>query len=247
MSKLLLFRGSPRSNIPEVENLNSELMQECDVLNVRYMAEIPAYKNAREWFLEQDYDYFAIATDDIVVKPEHIRQLKKNLGYPVISGMMNVDQEEYMKEDGNLNICIELALKDRKLRSYNWIKRNTLPKDDIFDVKFAGFGLTAIRRDIIERIEFAGDGVFRGKGMEFGASLDFVFCWKCHELGIPVKVDKKIDMQHLRTSGRHRVGEISPQIWFNNTLIKTCKHENKKMVKIEDRFYNKCPDCSSFC
>lgn len=245
MPKLLLFRGSPRSNIPEVEREKLP----CDVLNVRFMQEIPAYKLARKWFLEhEEYDYFAIATDDIVVKPEHIMQLQKDLedNYQVISGMMNVDQHEYMQEDGNLNICIELALKDRKLRSYNWIKRNTLPDKDIFQVKFAGFGLTAIRRDVIEKIEFAGDGVFKGKGMEFGASLDFVFCWNCHENNIPVYVDKRIDMKHLRISGSHRVGEISPQIWFNDVLIKMCRHDNKIVKFLHEKYYNVCVECNSF-
>jgi hypothetical protein len=53
-------------------------------------------------------------------------------------------------------------------------------------VKFAGFGLTAIHRRIVERYEFAGDGIFKGKGMQFGASLDFVFCWWCHENQIDI-------------------------------------------------------------
>jgi len=249
MSKLLLFRGSPRSNIDEVECHNINLMKECDVLNIRYMQEIPAYRNARSYFLENDYDYLLIATDDIIVKPEHIRQIKEDIkdGYEVISGMMNVDQHEYLKEDGNINICQALALKDRKLRVYDWYKRNTLPDKDIFPVKFAGFGLTAIRRDIIEKIEFWGDGIFRDKGMKFGASLDFVFCWNCHELGIPIFADKRIDMQHLRTSGRHQVGERPTEAWINDRLLMKCKHKEKKIVRYNDKDYNVCVNCDSFC
>lgn len=247
MAKLLLFRGSPRSNIPEVEEWNDKLP--CDVLNIRYMAEIPAYKNARDYFLEhEEYDYLIIATDDIVVKPEHIAQLKKDIDehpFPVISGMMNVDQHEYNKPTGNLNICTELAIKDKKQRNYIWVRRDNLPKDNIFEVKFAGFGLTAIRRDIVKPIQFAGDGIFKGRGMEFGASLDFVFCWHCYELGVPIYVDKRIDMQHLRTSGRHQVGEISPQIWWNNTLIKTCKHDEKIMIVRNNVRYEQCVECTS--
>lgn len=213
--KILLGRASPRANIPEVEDENSKI--NCDKLLVQYYSEIPAYKIMRDFFLKNDYDYLVLATDDIVVKPEHIERLKQSLetsGLPVLSGMMNVDQHEYLKEDGNLNICYELALKDKKLRYYNWIKRNELPDKEFFQVKFAGFGLTAIRRDIIERYEFAGDGIFKGKGMSFGASLDFVFCWWCHENQVPVWVDSKIDMQHLRTSGTHQVGTRHPRIWL---------------------------------
>lgn len=213
--KLLLARGSPRSNIPEVEEQNPKLP--CDKLLVQYMSEIPAYKIMRNYFLSKDYDYLVLATDDIVVRPEHVTQLQKDLDenqYLVLSGMMNVDQHEFSRKDGNLNICYELALKDRKLRYYSWVRRDGLPEKDVFQVKFAGFGLTAIHRSIIERYEFAGDGVFKGKGMEFGASLDFVFCWWCHENNVPIFVDKRIDMFHMRTSGRHQVGERSPKIYF---------------------------------
>lgn len=213
--KILLARGSPRSNIPEVENENPNLP--CDRLLVQYMSEIPAYKTMRDFFLSKDYDYLVLATDDIVVKPEHIEQLLKTLttyGYPVISGMMNVDQHEYNEPNGNLNICYELALKDKKLRHYSWLTRQNLPEKEVFQVKFAGFGLTAIRRDIIEKYQFAGDAIFKGKGMEFGASLDFVFCWWCHENNAPIFVDRKIDMQHLRISGTSQVGSRNPRIYF---------------------------------
>jgi hypothetical protein len=247
MYKLLLFRGSPRSNIPEVETWNDKLP--CDVLNIRYMQEIPAYWRARKEFLNGDWDYLLIATDDIILKPEHIEQIQKDVDdnpYPVISGMMNVDQHEYMQENGNLNICNALALKDRKLRYYDWYKRNTIPSKTIFQVKFAGFGLTAIRRDIVEQIEFGGDGIFKGKGMMFGASLDFVFCWNCHEKNIHIFVDKRIDMHHMRTSGTHQVGIRKPEIWLNDKLLETCKHEGRSQLCPDGRWYNVCVKCQSF-
>lgn len=230
--KLLLFRGSPRSNIPEVEIWNRENENECDVLYVRYAFEFNAYKFARDYFLDhKEYDYLLIATDDIIVKPEHIRQIIEDLkirlspeneefrSFAVISGMMNVDQQEYDDQWGNLNVCYEIAMKDRKSRYYSWIKRNELPNDDIFAVKFAGFGLTAVRRDIIEKIPFHTDSVFKATGVESGASLDLVFCWYCHEYGIPIVVDQRIDMQHLRISGTHQAGERMKEIWLNDKML----------------------------
>ena len=244
---LLLFRGSPRSNIQEVEEWNDKLP--CDTLIIRYMQEIPAYWRAREEFLKGSWDYLVIATDDIVVKPEHIEQLQKDIDenpFPVISGMMNVDQHEYMKKNGNLNICETLALKDKKLRYYDWYKRETLPNKDIFQVKFAGFGLTAVRRDIVEKIYFAGDGIFKERGMQFGASLDFVFCWHCHEKNIPIFVDKRIDMQHLRASGISKVGERHSEIWLNGSLLELCRHHEKEQFYANGRYYNRCARCKSF-
>ena len=229
--KLLLFRATPRDNIPDVMVENEKLLKYCDLLEVKFAFEFDAYKYARDYFLEHtEYDYLVLATDDIIVKPEHIKGIKDNVTgrfnkddtpyfFPVISGMMNVDQQEYNDQWGNLNICYELGLKDRKLRSYNWIKRNGLPKEDIFQVKFAGFGLTAIRRDIVEMFPFNSDGVFRGTGVEFGASLDFVFCWYCHEAGVPIYVDQRIDMQHLRISGEIQSGTREKEVWLNGKLL----------------------------
>ena len=223
MSNILLFRGSPRSNIYEVERWNDKLP--CDVLNVRYAGEHQAYEYARGFFLNHsEYDYLAIATDDIEVKPEHILQLQKDLEvfkFPVISGMMNVDEPDFDDEWGNLNITYELAIKDRKGRFYNWVKRNQLPDKDIFEVKFAGFGLTAIRRDIIELegFSFHSDGVFRDTGSINGASLDLVFCWFCHENFIPIYADKRIDMHHWRTHGIHQVGERKPEVEYKGLKV----------------------------
>lgn len=239
MLKLLLFRGTPRDNIPDVMAENPKLLEHCDLLEVKFAFEFDAYKYARDYFLEHDYDYLIIATDDIVVKPEHVKQLRWDLEnlrmkdgkqYPVLSGMMNVDQQEYMDQWGNLNICYVLGLKDRRLRSYDWIKRNQLPSEDIFQVKFAGFGLTAIKREIVELFPFNSDGIFRGTGVSFGASLDFVFCWYCHDYewtdkkgehhkSIPIFVDQRIDMQHLRISGESQAGNREKEVWLNGKLL----------------------------
>lgn len=216
MVKLLLGRASPRCNIDDVENENLKLP--CDILQLRFYGEYEAYRLMRNYFLEHpDYTHLVLATDDVLVRKEHIEILQNDLeskDYPVLCGMMNVEQDEFMKYEGNLNISFELALKDRQLRHYNWIRRNELPNRDMFQVKFNGFALMAIRRDIIEKNEFACDGVFRLRGVISGASVDLVFCWYCHENSIPIFVDKRIDMKHLRTSGKMRVGECSPRTYL---------------------------------
>lgn len=216
---MLLFRGSPRSDIENVEVWNYRLP--CDKLIVRFVSEYKAYKVARDFFLEhKEYTHFVIATDDIVVQPRHIERLQEDLenhDFPVVSGYMNVDQTDIE----NMNICWKIGMKDRKLRKYEWIKYSDIPDDQFIGVEFAGFGLTAIRRDIIENYPvFAADRVFEGKPPDRGASLDFVFCWYCKENAIPVMVDTEIKMKHLRASGTMRVGKKHPKveyIKFGNT------------------------------
>lgn len=212
---ILLARASPRNNIPEVDNCNPDLP--CDVLLVKYYFEYPAYKVLRDFFLEhKEYTHLVLATDDIIVRPDHVIQLINDLlekDYPILCGMMNVDQYEYQLPEGNLNISFEIALKEKKLRHYNWIRRFEIPTDDIFQVKFNGFALMAIKREIIEKYVFACDGVFKPDGKtESGASVDLVFCWYCHENNIPIFVDKRIDMKHLRTEGKIRCGEMKKAV-----------------------------------
>jgi len=221
--KFLFFRATPRGNIEEVEKHNPELMKICDMLQVKYTPEYEAYGIARDdYFLKNDYDYLILATDDIVVEPYHLRLLIRDIkdsDLPVFSGMMNVDQEEYMDQWGNLNICPSLPSKNRRERNYEWYKRNTLPQEDWFSVGFAGFGLTAIRRDVVEQFTFDTDSVYKNNGPAAGASLDLVFCYNCKENDIPIYIDQRIDMKHLRTSGTSQVGIREKEVLLNNIKI----------------------------
>lgn len=203
---LLLFRGSPRSNIENVEMWNEKLP--CDKLIVRYTLEHPAYKIARDFFMAHgEYTHLVIATDDIVVKPKHVEQLIKDLqekDYPVLSGMMNVDQADV----NTVNLTRTLPTKERRGRHYKHITRKELEgSEDFFQVAFSGFPLMAIRRDIVEKFPFDADRIYQGLDGSRGASLDLVFCWNCQENAIPVWVDKRIDMKHLRSSGKNLVGK----------------------------------------
>lgn len=209
--EFLLCRGTPRGNIPNVEKWN-ELLP-CDKYHVKYMNEYKAYKEMRHFFLKHDYDYMVLATDDIEVRPEHIKQLQADLDcirYPVLGGMMNVDQDDIDR----FNICFDIGMVDRKLREYHWLRKDQMPKDPLFPVVFNGFSLMAIRRDIIEDYVFATDGIFRGTGVQFGASLDFVFCHYCKENKIPIMTDQRINMKHWRSSGEMMVGKKQEVLLF---------------------------------
>lgn len=208
---LLLFRGSPRSNIENVEIWNEKLP--CDKLIIRFVSEFKAYQRARKEFLNHpEYTHFVIATDDIVVLPKHIQKLQKDLeehDFPVLSGYMNVNQNDTV----DMNICKKIGMKLRNLRKYEWMKIHDIPDGEFIQVEFAGFGLTAIRRDVVESYHiFAADKVFHGEAPHRGASLDFVFCWHCKETNVPIMVDTDIKLKHLRASGTMRVGKRGPKI-----------------------------------
>lgn len=204
--KLLLGRGSPRSNIINVEIWNGKLP--CDKIIPRYTIEHKAYSQMRLYFLShKQYTHLVLATDDIVVRPDHIDRLVDTLeehDYPVLSGLMNVEQNDV----NNVNVSKTIPIKDRKHRQYEWMNRKELEEQPtLFQVEFSGFPLMAIRRDVVSKIMFDADRVFEGKAPHRGASLDTVFCWYCKERDIPIVVDKRIDMKHLRKSGTMRTSK----------------------------------------
>jgi len=209
---LLLGRGSPRCYIPAVEENNPKL---CDKIIPRYYPEWHAYNLMRNYFLRhEEYTHFVLATDDIVVKPSHISRLEKDLSrnnYPVLSGLMNVDLDDQVF----VNLSMSLPMKNRKLRKYSWMTReDVFVEEDLFQVAFSGFPLMAIRRDIVKSTSFDADKVFDGLPPYRGASLDFVFCWYCQMKDIPVMVDKRINLLHLRTAGGLEVNKKQKKLVF---------------------------------
>jgi len=169
----------------------------------------------RNYFLRhEEYTHLVLATDDIVVLPNDVHRLSKDLEsqyYPVLSGLMNVDLDDKTW----VNLSMSLPMKNRRLRSYSWLNREQLfVKDNIFQVAFSGFPLMAICRDVVKSLSFDADKVFEGLPPHRGASLDFVFCWYCQERDIPIMVDKRIDLLHLRTAGGLEVGKHQKQLIF---------------------------------
>lgn len=210
---LLLARASPRCNIPEVENEKIDY----PVLRVKFMQEYTAYQEIKKFFMAHtEFTHLVLATDDIVVKNEHLIQLQTDLevyDFPVICGMMNIDEKDYPK--GRLTISPDLP--DKITKECKYFTTETDLPIGLFPVKWNGFALMAIRRDIIERYEFKADSTLcGGTDPAFGGAYDTVFCWWCHENNIPIYCDSRIDMKHLRQSGRTRLGEEKPDIEFNS-------------------------------
>ena len=78
----------------------------------------------------------------------------------------------------------------------------------------------------MDKIMFDADRVFEGKPPDHGASLDTVFCWYCKERQIPIFVDKRISMTHLRRSGTMRVSKMDRLFfWPENGIETLISHE----------------------
>lgn len=167
----------------------------ADKLWLKYYKQLEAYERMRKYFLNHHYSHLIICPDDLIVQPYDLTRLIHGLirhDYPVLSGMCNVDDAS--NTEVNITPLKHIPKEDIVFRQYVWMsaKSKRLRKGEIFQVGFAGFGFFAIRRDIVEQIPFRTD--------ETGCCIDTFFCWDCHKAKIPIYVDPKINMLHLKVA-----------------------------------------------
>jgi hypothetical protein len=205
MTSILMARPTPRGNIEEVYKWEPYI--KCDKLHVKYYPEPEAYDIIYKFFMEHDYDYLVIAPDDLVVLPEDMEQLKEDceLGYDVIGGISNVNEGDYY-----ITSCLTM---DDLYHGPVWMEYDDMPKENIFKVAFNGFSLLAISRKVLKDMPFEYDNI-ELDGMDITGSVDTIFAINCWKRGIDIYTDKRIDMLHLRDSGRNRVGERKPRVEF---------------------------------
>lgn len=219
-----LCSPSPR-DIPEVLEAHTKL--KCDKLYAKYFIEREAYWHLRNFFLhaDQEYTHMILAPDDLVITPEDYNQLVEDIkkyNYPIISGICNVDQQDY-KDYWDITENLPHPLRPLKdyddytgkersrwwgYRWYSWFDDNTI-KDEvnrqkgnpIIRVLHSGFALQALRRDVVERINFITDAEVNGIVNAECSSVDVMFSNTCAVDGIAIMADTRIKMRHLRNSG----------------------------------------------
>jgi hypothetical protein len=190
----LLGIPSPRDITTFKEHIDA---LKADKLWCKYYKELEAYQRIRKYFLSHpDYTHLIICPDDLIVKPYDLTRLIHGLNrysHPILSGMCNLDSKEETKSLVNITPLKHVPHAEPYLRRYVWMstKSKRMRKGEIFQVGYAGFGLFAIRRDIVEKIPFRHDGI---------CCIDTFFCWDCKQANIPIFVDPKINMLHLKVA-----------------------------------------------
>lgn len=215
--KILHVIPSPRANISKVLEHQEKLS--WDRFIPYFLKEVDAYNVSRDFFLSHpEYTHLAVGTDDIVVKQEHLDQLEKDLeenDYQVLTGTMNVYQDDISL----LNITMKAVSPKWYNREYHWITADEIPnltkENPIIQVKFSGFPLMVIRRDIVEQIPFYSDSMYNEVSYKDSGSLDVQFCFNALRLDVAMFADTRVFMTHLRTSGTMRVGTEKPYCTFN--------------------------------
>ena len=180
---------NPRS-IPEVLHL-FEKIKGYDQLWIKNLNQVDAYYQIRKWFLEHvEYTHLVLLIDDVLITQEEFDILRHDVeegDYPVIGGIGNVS---YLRLD-EYSPCLDV-MPGMDEDSYKFIKKSEVEDfikkgEYIKQVKFEGFSLSFIRRDVIEQVEFRGAN-----------SIDTFFAIDCEAKGIPTYVDFRANMFHMK-------------------------------------------------
>ena len=154
---------------------------------------------ARAWVkCHAEYTTIIIVSNDVVVKKENIKRiLEKAREYPVITGVMNVENNDYRF----FNVCLELPVININYREYKWIeKRNR----GIIKVLHSGFAIMCVKRNIILK-----DGFWEATTQ---LPMDVNFSQHCYRNYIDIYSDTENIMKHLRHQGEFKIGPEYPPI-----------------------------------
>jgi hypothetical protein len=207
----LLIIPSPR-DIPIVKEHIDQLR--IDKLWLKYYPELEAYKLGREYFLDNDYTHLILCPDDLIVKRYDLARLIYDINrfnFACVSGLCNVDSKD-PKTIYNITELENLPDANPGKRRYIWITEAIIKARhsiEPFRVGYAGFPLMAISKHVANKIPFRNDG---------GCCIDVMFCWDCAQNNIPIFVDPKINMLHLKREDglyeEYKVGQNKPFIYI---------------------------------
>lgn len=178
----------------------------CDQLHINHFPYPENFKIITEFFnSHKDYTHlFYLDTDLILTKDIFLEMIeyvsKKNP--PVYGVCFNVDEEV---DKDKLACCLNMPSLEISKRIYKWVteedRQSFLNQGiNILKVKFSG-GLHFVRRDIFKRIPYSKVPSIdlRQKGeKELGYGTDLAFAHYCDFLDIPIIVDLRYKLKHLR-------------------------------------------------
>ena len=232
----LIASPSPRDVTAVKESI--ETIKGIPKLYVKYFPEEYAYSIIKEYFLKHtNADYLIIAPDDLLASEYHYKQLVETIekygkqSIPTLSGMCNVHNiQGYITQ---MAICLDHEISpERRHRHYKWSDlrdkrfRDFIKDKDLINVRFSGFPFQFIRRDIVEKIGLDADLTYNPyHRIREGFSIDVVFCYKCNTEGIPLLVNPRVQILHLRGSTNKAYPGMEPiQVWRKDPMVLLDEH-----------------------
>jgi hypothetical protein len=160
-----------------------------------------------------------IVADDTIFPQKNIDDLIEGIttyNFPFLAGFSNIDL-------GSMKDVYTMSFKGEPLDRF---KRNyeLLTKDDLFDekgnrklpryiqVRWQGFSLATIRRDVVEKIPFEDDAAYNGNPYGCGCCVDTCYSYQCIQKKIPMYCDTNVQFIHLRENAGSLMKEFKAGI-----------------------------------
>jgi hypothetical protein len=170
-----------------------------DKLWVNYYHAYMAYKIAKHYFLQHDeYSHLALLADDLIVTQHDIYEL---LGWSelceVICGCCNVD---LTANRDLLNISTVLPSRSASGRTYRFIRHDDpiARWNGLVAMPFAGTAFIILARNAVKQLSFDNDHRYSSLPEIYGCCQDVMMCNDLNDLNIPLYVDFKSKMHHLK-------------------------------------------------
>jgi len=179
------------------EQLNSYV----DKLLIKGYLHEEAHKIARQFFLEhKEYTHLIICAEDVLVTPCHLKLLLRDIEehpeYPVIAGYSNYDFTHNWLNINEIDMRHKYVMFAEQYHFIPPLKIMTTGETFI-RVFFQGLALTAIRRDVAEKIPFRPyKRVSDRLGYNRGIMFDLAFAIDCANNNIPQYVDTRLWLLH---------------------------------------------------
>ena len=196
----------------------------CDQIRINYFPYPDNYFEC-EKFLDShpEYTHILYLAPDVVLEEYDytcmVKYLIDNPDLQVYGPVCNVDTEKYADR---LACCTNLPTLEYGTRRYNWLSeslRNHLLNQGkkTIQVKFNA-GLHWVKRELKDKIKYTTiphetdeRPIWEAKG---GYACDLAFSHWLHFLDIPIMVDLRHKLKHLRYAGPLQVGKKKPNVEF---------------------------------
>ncbi|MEM2449049.1 MAG: hypothetical protein QXT14_08905 [Candidatus Bathyarchaeia archaeon] len=180
-----------------------------DIVIARNMEIAKALETLRNYALEHGYDYMIVVSDDTIIPYDAPAKLMldcKLYEYKVITGYSKIRPNV---EDCNITLEPPANI-DKKLNQTVWyheykfvkyrdIEKMLLEGKTIVKVWFVGWSLTAIHREVLEKIKFRGWVTKKDKYGVWNQSCDLAFSYDIAKMGYEAYCDLTVYVPHIPT------------------------------------------------
>lgn len=161
-----------------------------------------------------EFTHYLLASDDLVVNQLALDAVLATLaaGHPVVTGYCNFD----LTDDQRVGLSVApLARETPGFDAYTFPTQAYVDAHagELVRTWFAGWVLTGMSREILERFPFACGPL--------GAQTDYSFSWRLQQAGIPIVAPKAARVFHVKEihgylddepRKRLLIGEVTPEV-----------------------------------